>query len=158
MIFKCYLNSVYANNFTNKKSIYETVFFMNSIFCIWYDKKLQSVITSLIQTKYMVLCQTNKIVIWTAQWLQKFHFLVLKSVYIFFKKNLLKANELIKNFEYHVRTKHVNVQYHYIKKMIELKTMNVNYFFFFQNAPDILTKSLNKMKFNNGLRLLEFMN
>ena len=34
IIFKCHLNSVYTNDFTNKKSIYGIVFFLNSIFCI----------------------------------------------------------------------------------------------------------------------------
>ena len=34
IIFKCYLNSVYADNFTNRKSIYGIVFILNSIFCI----------------------------------------------------------------------------------------------------------------------------
>ena len=158
IIFECHLNSVYTNDFTNKKSIYETVFFLNSIFCIWYSKKLRSIIISSIETKYMILCQTNKIVVWTTWWLQEFHFLFQKSVYIFFKKNNLKANKLIKNSEHHVCMKHIDVQYYYIKKMIELKIMNVSYVFFFQNAADILIKPLNKMKFNNGLKLLKFTN
>ena len=34
IIFKCHLNSAYANDFTNRKSTYETVFFLNSTLCI----------------------------------------------------------------------------------------------------------------------------
>ena len=150
------MNSIYANDFTNKKFIYETVFFLNSISCIWYNKKLWSIIISLTKTKYMVLCQMNKIVVWTTWWLQEFYFLFLKSVHIFLKKNNLKANELIKNFKHHVHIKHINVQYHYIKKMIELRIVNINYVFFFQNAMNIFIKPLNKIKFNNDLKLLKF--
>ena len=118
--------------FYKQKNYLWNCFFLNNIFCIWYNKKLQSIITSLIETKYMALCQINKIVIWTTWWLQKFHFLFQKSVHIFFKKNSLKINELIKNFKHHVCIKHINVQYYYIKKMIELEIVNVNYVFFFK--------------------------
>ena len=34
IISECHSNSVYANDFTNKKSIYEIVFFLNNTFCI----------------------------------------------------------------------------------------------------------------------------
>ena len=34
IISECHLNSVYVSDFTNKKSIYKTVFFLNSIFHI----------------------------------------------------------------------------------------------------------------------------
>ena len=156
IISECHLNSVYVSDFTNKKSIYKTVFFLNSIFHIWYNKKLRSIITSSIETKYMALCQMNKTVVWATWWLQKFHFLFLKSVHIFLKKNNLKANELIKNFEHYVYIKYINVQYYYIKKIIELEIVNINYVFFFQNAANIFIKSLNKTKFNNDLKLLGF--
>ena len=134
------------------------MFFLNSILCIWYSKKLRSIIISSIETEYMALCQTSKIVVWAVWWLQKFHFLFQKSVHIFLKKNNLKTNELIKNSKHYVCIKYIDVQYHYIKKMIELEIVNISYVFFFQNATDILIKPLNKIKFNNDLKLLKFTN
>ena len=104
----------------------------------------------------MALCQTNKTVVWAARWLQELHFLFQGSVHISLKKNNLGANELIKNPKHHVRTKHIDVQYHYIREVVELEIMNVNYVPSSQNAADILTKPLDKTKFSNGLRLLEF--
>ena len=104
----------------------------------------------------MALCQASKTVVWAAQWLQKLHFLFLESAHISLKGDNLGANGLIKNSKHHVRTKHIDVQYHYIKEMIELGIVNVNYVLFFQNAADILIKSLDKTKFSNGLKLLGF--
>ena len=104
----------------------------------------------------MALCQINKIVVWTAQWLQELKILFLKSVQISIIKNNLKTNDLMKNFKHHVHTKYIDVQYHYIWKMIELKMMIINHIFFFQNATNIFIKSLNKTKFINDLKLLRF--
>ena len=104
----------------------------------------------------MALCQANKTVVWAARWLQELHFLPQRPAHIPLKRDNLGANGLTKNPEHHVRTKHINVQYHYIREVVELGIVNVSYVPSSQNAADILTKPLDKTKFSNGLRLLGF--
>ena len=128
--FKCHSNSTYADDSINKKFIYEIFLFLNKALCIWYSKKLRSITISSIEVEYMILCQINKIIVWTARWLQELKILILKPVWISIIKNNLEANDLTKDFEHHIHTNYINVQYHYIQKMIELKTVIINHIFF----------------------------
>ena len=48
--------------------------------------------------------------------------------------------DLIKNPKHHSRTKHINVQYHYIKKMMEDGLMRPGYVSIKKMIADMLTK------------------
>ena len=153
---ECHSDSTYADDLIDRKSTYGAVLFLNKTSCIWYSKKLRSIATSSTEAEYMVLCQTSKTVVWAARWLQKLKILSLGPAQIPIMGDNLGANGLTKDPEHHVRTKHIDVQYHYIRKVVELGTVIVNHIPSSQNAADILTKPLNKTKFINGLKLLRF--
>lgn len=68
------------------------------------------------------------------------------------------AIKLVKNPEYHKRTKHVDVQYHYIREKYECKVINVIYVPTDHQLADIFTNPVirNKFeKFRNDLNIVK---
>jgi hypothetical protein len=54
---------------------------------------------------------------------------------------------LIKNFQFHARTKHIDIQIHFIKEKVIENSIDLIYVFIDQMIIDDLTKSLIKNKF-----------
>ena len=54
---------------------------------------------------------------------------------------------LVKNSEFHIRIKHINIQYHHIYKLAEDKIVKLKHCNTEDMAADCLTKSLTRSKF-----------
>ena len=65
--------------------------------------------------------------------------------------------DLIKNFEHHARTKHINIQYHYIRDVVVDGLIETDYMFFSDMIADILTKSLMQKNFFHFRKKLGFV-
>ena len=61
---------------------------------------------------------------------------------------------LVKNSEFHTRTKHINVQYHYICELTEDSVVKLKYCNINNMTADCLTKSLTRKKFITRIRQL----
>lgn len=61
---------------------------------------------------------------------------------------------MIKNPENHSRTKHIDVQYHYVRKVVEDGLIQISYVPTAEMAADILTKPLTKAVFERCRALL----
>ena len=64
---------------------------------------------------------------------------------------------LVKNLEYHMRTKHIDIQHHFIREAIEMKKVELMYCLMNGMVADVLTKVLVKVKheyFCKGMNLL----
>jgi hypothetical protein len=55
--------------------------------------------------------------------------------------------KLSKNLVFHDRSKHIEIKYHYIKDMVQRKTVHVQYLSTHEHIADIFTKPLAKTKF-----------
>ena len=49
---------------------------------------------------------------------------------------------LAKNLAYHYKTKHIDVQYHFVRDMVESKKVLLEKVDTLENVPDLLTKSV----------------
>jgi hypothetical protein len=58
------------------------------------------------------------------------------------------AIALVKDNKFHVRTKHIDLQYHFIHEAVEDSKIELNYIPTNDNAADIFTKALAKGKFH----------
>jgi hypothetical protein len=57
------------------------------------------------------------------------------------------AIRLVKNPEYHKRTKHIDIQYHFIREKFENGDIGISYISTDQQIADIMTKPLPRDKF-----------
>lgn len=57
------------------------------------------------------------------------------------------AIRLVKNPEYHKRTKHIDIQYHFIREKFEHGEIDISYISTDQQLADIMTKALPRDKF-----------
>ena len=55
---------------------------------------------------------------------------------------------LVKNLVYHLKMKHINVQYHFIRDMVENKKVLLEKVDTLKNVVDSLTKSMSTKKFS----------
>jgi hypothetical protein len=64
------------------------------------------------------------------------------------------AITMASNPEYHARTKHIDIQYHYVREKTRDGTVVFSYVLIAQMAADGLTKALERVKFERWVRLL----
>jgi hypothetical protein len=58
------------------------------------------------------------------------------------------------NPEFHARSKHIDVQYHYVRELLESNTISVEYIRTSEMAADCLTKPLKRRLLKNNLDIL----
>ena len=68
------------------------------------------------------------------------------------KPTILKCDnqssiKLAHNPIYHVRTKHIEIQHHFVREKIQEKEIDLTYCNTIENVADIFTKPLGKMSF-----------
>jgi hypothetical protein len=64
------------------------------------------------------------------------------------------ALRLIGNPEFHSRSKHIDVQYHYVRELKEAGTIEVEYIPAEEMAADCLTKPLKRQKLTENLKMV----
>src|SRR5437667_4991014 len=64
------------------------------------------------------------------------------------------AIALAKNPEHHARTKHIDVQYHFIREHVEANQVQLSYISTHEIATDGLTKPLPRLKFQQFVNIL----
>ena len=62
------------------------------------------------------------------------------------------AIDLSKNTMYHVRTKHIDVRYHWIKKAIEEQLFQMRKIHIYENTIDMMTKVITKEKLTRCIK------
>ena len=65
---------------------------------------------------------------------------------------------LVKNLEFHKRTKHIDIRYHFIREYVESKQVNIVYISTNDMIADILTKPLGSTKFEHFRIRLRLIN
>ena len=111
----------------------------------WMSKKQSVVALSTIEAKYMAATHANK----EAVWLQIF-FSSMGLVQGAIRIDCDNQSEifLAKNLAYHSKRKHIDVQYHFVRDMIEDKKVLLEKVDTLKNTADALTKSVSSEKFS----------
>ncbi|GKD47455.1 retrovirus-related pol polyprotein from transposon TNT 1-94 [Tanacetum coccineum] len=104
-----------------------------------------------IEAEYMALTEAVKEAIWLRGLLKELG-VELNTVAI--NCDNQGAIHLSRNHVFHERTKHINVRYHFIREVLETKTVKVLNVGTAHNAADALTKVVPGLKFQHCLELL----
>ena len=116
--------------------------------CVRYSRKQRSVATSTVEAEYMALSEGCKAAIWAARWIAETGLEASKDPITLLGDNSGSLS-LSKNPENHSRTKHIEVQYHFVREKVAEGLVLVNYVSTKDQLADILTKPLKKPLFES---------
>lgn len=150
-----YTDVSYENCSDIRRSTSAYVFFLNNELISWFIKRQVSVVISTAKTEYMSECHVVKKAIWISNALKSIEYEINDSV------SLLTDNQtaikLIDNSINHSRVKHIDIQYHKIRELIQESVVNISYVSIENMSADDLTKSLNIVKFQIFIELLSMI-
>ncbi|GKV38176.1 hypothetical protein SLEP1_g46114 [Rubroshorea leprosula] len=110
----------------------------------WKSKLQKSVSLSTTEAEYIAFSEAGKEIVWMKMFFEE---LGLKQErFVLFCDNQ-SAIYLNKNPQFHSRTKHVDLRYHWIRDAIEEKVLDVEKVHTDDNSSDMMTKSLVRSKF-----------
>lgn len=111
----------------------------------WSSQREKLVTLSTTESEYVAAAIATKEAVWIRKLLGDLNF-VQSDATILFVDNM-SAIRLSKNPEFHKRTKHIDVKYHFIREKVSDGEINVKYVHTGEQQADFLTKALTKEKF-----------
>ena len=106
-----YIDFDFVDSKTNRKSIEDYVFKLTDV-AISHCFKLQIIVAlSTCEAKYVVMCEIDKKIVWIEHLLAELKYRK-KKISILLKVDNQETIALAKNFEFHRRTKHIDVRFH----------------------------------------------
>jgi len=110
--------------------------------------------TSTTEAEYVALCQTGKQAVWTRGLLDELgHTNLLENRFtVPISCDNEAAIRLAENPENHARSKHIDVQFHYIRQLVAYNYIQIGFCLSTHMIADVLTKPLSKRLFGNCVR------
>ncbi|KAG5898489.1 hypothetical protein JTB14_015493 [Gonioctena quinquepunctata] len=139
-----YTDADYAGDVTTRKSRTGYVFMINGSPVTWCSQRQQVVALSTTEAEYIALSFGGREAVWLRQLLKELD--VLGNIPTVIKVDNQSAIKLANNPEFHERTKHGDVKFHYVRAIIENGEVSLNYVESKLQLADIMTKPLPKDK------------
>lgn len=142
----------YAGDVDTRRSTSGYVFQLGESVISWCSERQKTVALSTTESEYVAATHAIKELVWLRQLLNELLPMQLADP-VFFMDNQ-SAIRLVKNPEFHKRTKHIDVKYHFIREKYEERLFILDYMPTENQVADVMTKSLAKQRFQ---RLREMM-
>jgi len=151
-----YSDADWGGDISTRKSTSGYVFYASGGVVSWSSKKQSSVALSSTEAEYMALTQAAKEAIWLRRLLDELGFRAQEppSPTLIYEDNQ-SATALAKNPVYHSRTKHIDIQHHFIRDKVEAREIELEYMSTENMVADVMTKALPRPRF---AALIELMN
>ncbi|TQD90539.1 hypothetical protein C1H46_023885 [Malus baccata] len=120
--------------------------FLGSNLISWSAKKQSTVARSSTEAEYRSLAHTAAELTWVCKILKDLKFSLPKLPHLWCDN--ISAISLASNPIFHARTKHVEIDYHYIRELVLAKLIKVSYVSSEDQVADLHTKSLSKSIFS----------
>jgi hypothetical protein len=148
-----YSDSDYAADNRDRRSTMGYVYILNNGAVTWAARKQQSISTSTTEAEYVGLCNAAKEAVWIRNLLQGIgrggYAGGTRAVRILGDNQ--SALRLVANPEFHSKSKHIDVQYHYTRELMEDGVVSVEYVPTAEMAADCLTKPLKRAQFEANI-------
>ncbi|KAH9687766.1 hypothetical protein KPL70_014887 [Citrus sinensis] len=145
-----YVDSDFARDLDKRKSLGKRksttgyVFTFAGAAVSWVSKLQTVMVLSTTEVEYMAATQACKEVIWIQRLLEE---LGHKQEKISVFCDSQSALHIARNPAFHSRTKHIGVQYHFVREVVEDGNVDLQNIHTKENLTDVLTKSINTDKF-----------
>lgn len=140
-----YSDSDFANDIETRRSTTGYMFELAEGPVTWSSQRQKLVTLSTTEAEYVTASQACKEAIWLKKLLKSMGYECEESTVIYVDNQ--SAIRLVKNPEYHKRTKHIDLRYHYIREKAIAKEICVRYVSSVQQKADIFNKALPKNRF-----------
>lgn len=151
-ILTAYADADYAAAVEDRKSRSGYVIFFNGTPVSWASKKQPCVATSTTHSEYIACYAAATEVIWLRRLLASIGIPQTTPTTIFTYSQ--SAMRLAVNPEFHSRTKHVDVKFHFLREQVVLRSIDIHYLPTQQQIADIMTKTLTRDQFRHLRDLL----
>ena len=135
----------YAGDLTDRRSTTGYILKLGNSVVVWGSQKQSCVALSTTESEYISASQTIKEIIWLNKLTTELFKGKLETPTLFVDNQ--SAIKLIKNPEYHKRTKHIDIRYHFVREKFFEKLFNVQYIATQDQEADIFTKTLDRKRF-----------
>ena len=139
-----YSDADWAGNTTDRKSIGGYCFYLNSSLISHISKKQKTIALSTAESETHAAVQATKEAIWLRNILEELKIMQIEATTIYCDNQAAIA--LSKNPEFHSRSKHVDIQYHFLRQHVDLNTVKLKFVGSDNMAADGLTKALSRYK------------
>jgi hypothetical protein len=111
----------------------------------WHSGKQSRIALSMVEEEYIASCSTSCEAIWLQKLLTGLFDLELEATMILCdNQSCIKMTE---NPVFHDKSKHIEIQYHYIHDMVQRGAIKLQYLSMDEQVVDVLTKPLSHVKF-----------
>lgn len=141
-----FTDSDWGNDKNDRRSITGWVFMLYGGAVSWQSRKQRTVTLSSVEAEYMAATQATKEAIWWRSFLTELGLPPLGPTIIYADNQGSIA--LAKNPEHHERTKHIDIQYHFIREQLATRAITVQYMPTEDMVADVLTKALASNRHN----------
>ena len=135
----------YGGDIDTRRSRSGYFFKLGASLIAWSSQGQKCTAQSTTEAENIAACMATKEAIWLRRLLSSIGFTQTAPTPLF--RDNQSAIRLVKNHEYHKRTKHIDIQYHFIKEKFEQGEIDISYIPTTQQLADIMTKALSRDKF-----------
>lgn len=142
-----YSDSDFASDLDTRRSTSGYIFLLTNGPVTWRSRRQNVVSLNTTEAEYIAASLASKEVLWLRKFLSDIGYECVGPTKL--KVDNESAIKLIKNPEFHSRTKHIDIQYHFIRENYENKIIDVVYVPSEDQLADIFTKPLPRVRFAN---------
>lgn len=143
-VFEAYCDADFAGDKLTRKSTSGSVCMHASAAITWQSKRQQCIALSTTESEYVSAASAAKDIVWLKRLLTECD--RVDESYTLYMDNM-SAMKLVKNPEFHKRTKHIDVKYHFLRDLYSKGEMRIMYINTDEQTADIFTKPLAKSRF-----------
>ncbi len=137
---KGYADSNFAGDPEDRKSVMGYCFFLNGVVVSWSSKKQRTVSTSTTEAEYIAFGHVAREAVWIKRFINELELDIVEGLTLFGDNEMSIA--LTKNAESQHRTKHIDVQHHYIRELVNEKELTIKWIPGSEMLADGMTKEL----------------
>jgi hypothetical protein len=150
-----YSDSDWANDISMRKSISGYIFYLADGVISWSSKRQATVALSSTEAEYMAISHATREAIWLRTLLKELGYS--QNTTTIFEDNQ-SSIAIAKNPIHHARTKHIDIQHHFIWEKVETGELELIYIPTEEMRADALTKPLPYPKFSKLVSLMGLRN
>jgi hypothetical protein len=123
----------------------DIVISLGSAMISWSSRKQGSIAQSTVEAKYIAASVASREAVWLRKLLSYLFSAELEPTVIHCDNQ--SCIKLFENPEFHDRSKHIEMRYHYVRDMVQKNILSIHYVPTAEQTADILTKPLSLTKF-----------